>query len=280
MTDGELRMTKEARMAKYEVPKTLARTALLTAALTGGGTAADEPMAARSAVAESDCAADTHRPRLFGNLLGRLRSWKSGASRQCACAACEVEPFGSSVNQSWDVMRRSADAAELVFYRNEFRRDLIQLTPAGERHLAKVIGRIHLTTDPVIVETTVPAGPPELDEGRRQLLVDRLRNTLGESAYERVRLGTSVAEGMAGPEAELFMRGMGVQSRHRGVVAPRVPPTVTQGIGGVRATPAPPIPEAAADSIGMRSQPAESRGSSAPKQSEAAPPAENSKPGN
>lgn len=97
-----------------------------------------------------------------------------------------------------------ADRDFFVFYQYEWQGDSEKLSPFGDRHLARLVGRVPKTPLPIIVE---PSSNTKLDERR----VVSLRHTLTKfdphlSDYP-IQVGYSEAEPMYGFEAPRVTRG-------------------------------------------------------------------------
>ena len=88
------------------------------------------------------------------------------------------------------------------------------LSPRGEYQLRKIIQRMEVASCPIIIQTTVVN--PELDEARRQYVLDALRKRGVAVAPEMVVVDHSPLPGLQGVEGMLIYGNLLGQTRARG----------------------------------------------------------------
>lgn len=137
----------------------------------------------------------------FGFGRGRRRGYQGpGADRPF--------PVGQVSDSFWETQQTNAEAADFVFYDHEFRfdtksrRDTAELTPGGKKHLEQIALRLEHVPFPVVIEESPHNGRPELDQQRRQTVVEQLGRIGLPNSEERVVVANAFAEGFTGIEGE------------------------------------------------------------------------------
>jgi hypothetical protein len=91
-----------------------------------------------------------------------------------------------------------------------------RLNPRGKEQLAKIAALLPANFFPVLIERT--ADGPELDEARRQVVLDELLRGPFPVPMERVVLGDPLGKGLRGVEAELIHQNLLLQTQTRGTL--------------------------------------------------------------
>jgi hypothetical protein len=111
-------------------------------------------------------------------------------------------PLGQASDSFWETQQTNAEAADFVFYDHEFRGSTAELAPGGKKHLEQVALRLEHVPFPVVIEQSPHNSRPELDQQRRQTLVEQLGRLGLPNAEERVVVANAFPEGYTGIEAE------------------------------------------------------------------------------
>lgn len=117
-------------------------------------------------------------------------------------------PLGQVTDSFWETQQTNAEAADFIFYDHEFRMDTktrtdtAELTPGGKKHLQQVALRLEHTPFPIVIEESPHNGRPELDQARRQTIVEQLGRLGAMNAEERVVVANAFPEGYTGIESE------------------------------------------------------------------------------
>ncbi len=104
-------------------------------------------------------------------------------------------------------MQTNAEAADFVFYRNEFAAGTAELTPVGRDHLLEVAARMPGTPFPVLIERSEHNAQPELDALRREMVVRLLVRLGNPDASERTFVSPAYGRARSALEAERDFRG-------------------------------------------------------------------------
>src|SRR5262245_15045664 len=104
-------------------------------------------------------------------------------------------PLGQVTDSFWETQQTNAEAADFIFYDHEFKGNTAQLAPGGKKHLEQV-------PFPVVIEESPHNTQPELDQQRRQTLVEQLGRLGLPNAEERVVVANAFPEGYTGIEGE------------------------------------------------------------------------------
>ncbi|ASV76807.1 hypothetical protein THTE_4206 [Thermogutta terrifontis] len=113
-------------------------------------------------------------------------------------------PLGQVTDAHWETMQTNAEAADFIFYDHEFVGQTADLTPLGRKHLLSVALRLEHVPFPVVVEESPRGENPQLDEARRQTIVNQLVQ-LGlnrEMVEARVVVAPAFTEGLSAIEGE------------------------------------------------------------------------------
>jgi hypothetical protein len=108
-------------------------------------------------------------------------------------------PPGSHVHSIFDAQCAKAEADDFVFYKHEWYLGGRELGPYGRYHLNEVTKRLRKVPFPVVIQ---PTADRELNEIRRQLIVQYLKLNDIPDAELRVLVAFPEAEGLFGEEAE------------------------------------------------------------------------------
>jgi hypothetical protein len=111
-------------------------------------------------------------------------------------------PLGQVTDSFWESQQTNAEAADFIFYDHEFRGSTAELAPGGKKHLEQVALRLEHVPFPVVIEESPHDNRPELDQQRRQTLVEQLGRLGLPNAEERVVVANAFPEGYTGIEAE------------------------------------------------------------------------------
>lgn len=114
-------------------------------------------------------------------------------------------PNGTFVHAWVDAQANKAEADDFVFYRQEWCMGGQELGPYGRYHLHQVVKRLPKVPFPVVVQPTLD---DQLNETRRQLLVQYLAINGIVDADHRVIVAFPDAEGLNGEEAPIVYRQM------------------------------------------------------------------------
>src|SRR5262245_7723648 len=130
--------------------------------------------------------------------------WGSHYHQSHCCDKCSTiepgalpAPNGDHVRAFQNLQVTKADAADFVFYTNEWRE--LELGPFGEKHLAKVLRNLPGTPYPVVLQ---PEEDRKLNEARKLVMINYLARGGITDAPNRVLIAYPDAEGLDGNEAE------------------------------------------------------------------------------
>lgn len=111
-------------------------------------------------------------------------------------------PVGQVTDSFWETQQANAEAADFIFYDHEFRGNTAQLSPGATKHLEQVALRLEHVPFPVVIEESLHDAKPELDQARRQTIVEQLARLGVLNAEERVVVANAFPEGYTGIESE------------------------------------------------------------------------------
>lgn len=111
-------------------------------------------------------------------------------------------PLGAVTDSHWETQQTNAEAADFIFYDHEFVGETAQLAPGGKKHLEEIVLRLEHVPFPVAVEQSPYNAKPELDQQRRQTIVEQLARLGVPDSEGRVVIASAFAEGVTGIEAE------------------------------------------------------------------------------
>ncbi|WP_197440747.1 hypothetical protein [Thalassoglobus neptunius] len=170
------------------------------------------------------------------------------------CTSCEKcadmgditpQPLGTLSDPVWQQQESNAEASDFVIYEHEWNGNSVDLNLAGKDHVKQIAARIESTPYPVIIERSSMSIDPEsefrypvnnnreLDEHRRQLIVDALTAMGMYEAENRVVVGPALTPGFTGPQAQrAYARGMSSQSGYGGNYGGAYGGGFSGGVGG------------------------------------------------
>lgn len=111
-------------------------------------------------------------------------------------------PLGQVTDSFWETQQTNAEAADFIFYDHEFRGHTAELSPGAKRHLEQVAMRLEHVPFPVVIEQSLHNERPEVDQARRQQIVEQLARMGVVNVEERVVVANAFPEGYTGYEAE------------------------------------------------------------------------------
>ena len=109
-------------------------------------------------------------------------------------------PLGAVSDVFWETQQTNAEAADFTFYDHEFRGDTAQLAPGAKRHLESVALRLEHVPFPVVIEQSRHDRNPELDQSRREMIVEQLTRMGVPNAAGRVVIAPAFVEGFTADE--------------------------------------------------------------------------------
>lgn len=125
-------------------------------------------------------------------------------------------PLGASLNQNLHAQIANGDAARMVLYQMDFNAGQNQLSEKGRERLKRIAELLPVSFSPIVIEAT---NAPQLDEARRWEVLAELDRREFKVPQERVVLGSPVARGFNGREAESVERNLFKQTESRGAAA-------------------------------------------------------------
>jgi hypothetical protein len=111
-------------------------------------------------------------------------------------------PVGQVSDSFWETQQTNAEAADFIFYDHEFKGSTADLAPGGKKHLAQIALRLEHVPFPVVIEESPHNARPDLDQQRRQTIVEQLGRLGLPNAEERVVVANAFPEGYTGIESE------------------------------------------------------------------------------
>lgn len=110
-------------------------------------------------------------------------------------------PLGAVSDVFWETQQTNAEAADFIFYDHEFRGDTAELAPGAKRHLESVALRLEHVPFPVVIEQSRHNRQPELDQSRRNMIVEQLVRMGVPNVESRVVIAPAFMEGLHADEA-------------------------------------------------------------------------------
>jgi hypothetical protein len=111
-------------------------------------------------------------------------------------------PIGQVTDSHWETQQTNAEAADFIFFDHEFRGNTAQLSPGAKKHLEQVALRLEHVPFPVVVEESLHNARPELDQARKQTIIEQLARLGVTNVEERVIVANAFPEGYTGIESE------------------------------------------------------------------------------
>jgi len=111
-------------------------------------------------------------------------------------------PLGSTVRDHYHQMEMNGEAVDFVINRVHFRYNSAELTPDGKDHVMDIAARMRSTPFPVLVERSENNCDPELDQLRRNIIVQVLTDFGNPDAVTRVLVSPAYEKGMNAQEGE------------------------------------------------------------------------------
>ena len=149
-------------------------------------------------------------------------------------------PIGQVTDSFWETQQTNAEAADFIFYDHEFRGNTRRARPPrAKKHLEQVALRLEHVPFPVVIEESPHNARPELDQARRQTIVEQLGRLGVLNVEERVVVANAFPEGYTAQEAEALL----LQRRHRpaaSAAAPAAASAATAACIGKRGAGVPP----------------------------------------
>jgi hypothetical protein len=131
----------------------------------------------------------------------------------------EERPYGSYVLQAEQMQIVNGLRDQQVLYNYDFGLGdhAAELTPRGQYQLRKIICRMQISPCPIIVQISDVNNPnPELDEARRQFVLDALRQAGMPATDELVISDRPPLPGLQGSEGVMVYGNMLLQTQARG----------------------------------------------------------------
>jgi len=116
-------------------------------------------------------------------------------------------PIGQVTDSFWETQQTNAEAADFLFYDHEFRGNTAELAPGAKKHLEQVALRLEHVPFPVVIEESPHDARPDLDQARRQTIVEQLARLGVVNSEERVIVAGAFPEGYTAQEAEAAYYG-------------------------------------------------------------------------
>ena len=110
-------------------------------------------------------------------------------------------PLGQASDSFWETQQTNAEAADFIFYDHEFVGDTVRLTPAAKQHLEQVALRLEHVPFPVVIEESTCDPRNQLDQSRRQAIIEHLARMGVQDVEKRVVLANAFPAGFTGTEA-------------------------------------------------------------------------------
>ena len=111
-------------------------------------------------------------------------------------------PIGQVTDSFWETQQTNAEAADFVFYDHEFKGNTAELGPGAKRHLEQVALRLEHVPFPVVIEESTHRAMPQVDQARRQMIVEQLARLGVVNAAERVIVANAFNRHYTSQEAE------------------------------------------------------------------------------
>lgn len=116
-------------------------------------------------------------------------------------AVPDVVPLGSISAAHWHTMEANGEASDFVLYRNEFLEGSPQLGPFGRDHIMEIAARMPTTPFPVLIERSENNTNPQLDEMRRNTVVQLLSQFGVHDAHQRTVVSQPYTDGVSADRA-------------------------------------------------------------------------------
>lgn len=114
----------------------------------------------------------------------------------------DTYPLGSVVRAHYHAMHTNGEASDFIINRHEFVDSSAVLTPDGKDHLLEIAARMRSAPFPVLIERGDNNSDPELDQHRRQIIVQVLTDLGNQDAEQRTIVSPAYAKGINSREAE------------------------------------------------------------------------------
>ncbi len=138
-----------------------------------------------------------------------------GLFHRRSLAVPDTLPLGSTIRAHYEVMETNGEAGDFIIYRREFVDNTAELTPDGKDHVLEIAARMRSAPFPVIIERSENNSDPELDQLRRNLVVQILTDLGNPDADRRTIVGPAYGRPLTGMEATSdYYRFIG--TRYRG----------------------------------------------------------------
>ena len=118
-------------------------------------------------------------------------------------------PLGQVSDSFWETQQTNAEAADFIFYDHEFKGNTAELSPGAKKHLMQVALRLEHVPFPVVIEESPGTHSPaetqrrqELDQARRQTIVEQLARLGVGNIEDRVIVANAFPEGYTAIESE------------------------------------------------------------------------------
>lgn len=111
-------------------------------------------------------------------------------------------PLGQVTDAHWETMQTNAEAVDFIFFDHEFVGDTAELAPGAKPHLEQVALRLEHAPFPVVIEQSPHNARPELDQLRRQKIVEQLARIGVPDVEQRVVVASAFAEGFSAIQGE------------------------------------------------------------------------------
>jgi hypothetical protein len=129
----------------------------------------------------------------------------------------EERPYGSYVLQAEQMQVYNGLRDQQVLYNYDFVIGTAELKPRGEYELQKIIRRMETVPCPIIIQSVDVNNPnPELDEARRQSVLEALRKAGVPASDELVVTNRPPLPGLQGVEGSIIYGNMLGQTEERG----------------------------------------------------------------
>lgn len=112
-------------------------------------------------------------------------------------------PVGSTVRDHYHQMEMNGEAVDFIINRVHFVFNTAELTCDGKDHIMDIAARMPSSPFPVLVERSENNSDPELDQHRRDIVVQILTDTGNLDATSRVIVSPSYEKGINAQEGEI-----------------------------------------------------------------------------
>lgn len=111
-------------------------------------------------------------------------------------------PIGQVTDSFWETQQTNGEAADFIFFDHEFAGQTANLAPGAKDKLMQVATRLEHVPFPVTIEQSPHNGRPQLDQQRRQVIVEQLARLGVPEADKRVVVAPAFTEGYTAIEGE------------------------------------------------------------------------------